>query len=64
MFPKHVLIWNIILIYYNNPSEYTYGSSKEAYWKCQFGHIYIAKIKNIVNGQKCPVCLNRKKSIV
>jgi rubrerythrin len=46
-----------------NPTEYTYGSSKKVYWNCAYGHVYIASIKHVVKGQKCPVCLNRKDSI-
>lgn len=45
------------------PSEYTWGSSKKVYWICKTGHSYISTIKHVVNGQKCPVCLNRKKSL-
>lgn len=45
------------------PSEYTWGSSKKVYWICKLGHSYISSIKHVVKGQKCPVCLNRKKSL-
>ena len=38
------------------PSEVTTCSSKEFFWKCKFGHSYLATITNRHQGRGCPEC--------
>ena len=42
------------------PSEVMPNSSKKAWWKCQRGHEWQAKIQNRNNGRGCPYCASRK----
>ena len=35
-------------------------SSKKAWWKCQKGHEWEAKIDNRARGARCPFCTNKK----
>jgi hypothetical protein len=29
-------------------------------WVCEYGHEWVAQVKNISNGRRCPVCANKK----
>ena len=39
-----------------NPNEITYGSTKKIFWKCSYGHEWIASPKNRSKGTGCPQC--------
>ena len=38
------------------PDEVTYGSNKNVWWKCKYGHEWTATIKSRNNGNGCPFC--------
>ena len=44
------------------PSDFTSGSSKKIWWKCDMGedHEWEAVLKNRTNGAGCAICANRK----
>ena len=42
------------------PTDVTAGSNKKVYWKCQYGHEWIASVKEINMGQNCPYCSNKR----
>ena len=44
----------------SEPSQFTAGSGKKAWWRCSKGHLWEASIVNRVNGSNCPYCGNRK----
>ena len=44
------------------PSEVTYSSGKKAWWLCDKGHEWEAKISNRTKGQQCPYCSGRRVS--
>ena len=48
-----------------SPEDFSMGSNKKVWWKCNNGHQWQAIIKHRNNGSGCPVCarLNRKKII-
>ena len=49
--------------YQNNtslPSEVTYGSGKQFFWKCSNGHSYRATVDARRRGRGCPYCSNKK----
>ena len=29
-------------------------------WVCEYGHQWVAQVKNITNGRRCPICANKK----
>ncbi len=39
-----------------NPSQFLSGSRKSANWKCEFGHLWKARIDSRVTGNGCPTC--------
>lgn len=41
------------------PSEVTYGSSKQYWWRGKCGHEWRATVKNRVHGSGCPYCSHR-----
>lgn len=44
-----------------NPSEFSRGSHKKLNWKCSFGHIFTAVIKDrVFDSSGCPVCSNHQ----
>ena len=43
------------------PEDFTVGSEKKVWWKCNKGHEWQAKINNRNNGRGCPYCSGRKK---
>ena len=50
-----------------SPEEYSYGSGKKVWWKCDLGHTWLAIINDRTNGKGCPICSGRKvdrKSVV
>ena len=42
------------------PKMFTSGSQKKIWWICKKGHEWQAKIKDRTNGNRCPICTNRK----
>lgn len=38
------------------PYQFTPHSSHKVWWKCKYGHSWLAKISNRVNGNGCPEC--------
>lgn len=42
------------------PFDYTYGSGKRVWWRCNFGHEYEMVIRNKGRGNGCPFCSNKK----
>jgi hypothetical protein len=45
---------------HKTPQEYTCGSSKTVWWKCEKGHEWKAKIADRYHGDGCPYCGNKK----
>jgi len=43
-----------------SPSEVSNGSGKKAWWKCQHGHSYKARIVDRKRGRGCPYCSSQK----
>ena len=43
-----------------DPTKTSYGSTKKAWWKCKYGHIWIARVSDRFKGNGCPYCSNRK----
>ena len=39
-----------------NPEKLGFQSNKYAFWKCQCGYRWRAKISNRYNGRSCPCC--------
>ena len=42
-----------------DPTTVTFGSHTKAEWKCEFGHIWKAAVKDRCQGNGCPVCANK-----
>jgi hypothetical protein len=42
------------------PKQIMAGSDVRLEWVCQSGHQWIAQVKNIRNGRRCPVCASKK----
>ena len=45
-----------------NPAKIGSQSNQKAWWKCQYGHSWEAKINNRYNGRGCPICRYRLKT--
>ena len=43
-----------------DPKSISKHSNKKAFWICQKGHSYLARIDSRTNGSGCPYCSNRK----
>lgn len=48
--------WNYIKNAGIAPQDFTCGSTRRVWWKCQFGHEWKTAIENRVNGTGCPIC--------
>ncbi|MCY3412105.1 MAG: restriction endonuclease [Candidatus Heimdallarchaeota archaeon] len=48
-----------------SPAEYTAGSSKKVWWKCEIHeeHVWPSKIVHRTKGSNCPYCANKKVSV-
>ena len=45
------------------PAEVTAGSHKKVWWKCKYGHTWVAAInKRVSRNQGCPVCYGKTKT--
>lgn len=44
------------------PSQILSGSSKKVWWKCKYGHEWMAVVVSRKNGCGCPVCNKRNKT--
>ena len=42
------------------PQQFTHGSSKKVYWRCEKMHRWFADISSRAAGRGCPYCHNRK----
>ena len=42
------------------PNKITAGSGKYVYWVCEQGHCWKARIVDVANGKKCPLCKKNK----
>lgn len=42
-----------------DPNTITLGSGKAVWWKCRYGHEWLAKPYNRINGNGCPYCSGR-----
>ncbi len=42
------------------PSEISYGTDREFWWKCGKGHSWPARVLNRINGQGCAVCAGKR----
>lgn len=42
------------------PSMFSHGSTNLVWWKCNKGHEWKAKISEVANGNRCPICSNMK----
>ena len=48
-----------------NPDDYTYGSNKKLYWRCDVAddHVWRASVKErTANGRGCPFCAGKRVS--
>ena len=43
-----------------SPEKLTFGSNKNAWWKCKRGHAWQAVICKRTNGNQCPFCANKR----
>ena len=43
------------------PEDFTCGSDKKVWWKCEKGHEWQATINNRNNGTGCPICYKEKR---
>ena len=64
--PELVKEWNYEKNGNDSPLNYSAGSSKNVWWKCEKGHEWHTKIYARKNGTGCPICyrLSRTKSSV
>lgn len=44
------------------PSELSFGSGKQVWWKCDRGHEWRVSLSNRIQGTKCPVCSRTQTS--
>ncbi len=58
--PNLALEWDYENSFPLTPFDVTCNSHKYAYWKCPFGHMWTACIKNRNNGASCPCCSGHK----
>jgi DNA-directed RNA polymerase subunit RPC12/RpoP len=42
-----------------SPKEYTFGSNKKVWWKCDKGHEWKTTVSEVVSGKRCPYCSNK-----
>lgn len=42
------------------PTEVMAKSDVRLNWVCEYGHEWVAQVKNISNGKRCPVCANKQ----
>lgn len=42
--------------------DMTRGSSRKVWWKCKFGHEWLARFSNRVQGTECPSCRGKRPS--
>lgn len=42
------------------PEEYSYGSGKKVWWKCEYGHSWETTINNRQQGSGCLICSNQQ----
>ncbi len=42
------------------PSDVLAGSDKEVWWRCKYGHEWIARIANRKRNRKCPYCSGKR----
>ena len=45
-----------------DPTKIGAQCNKKAWWKCQYGHSWEAKINNRYKGRGCPICRTRLKT--
>lgn len=43
-----------------SPEKLTFGSNKNAWWKCKKGHVWQTVICKRTKGKQCPFCANKK----
>ena len=62
LFPDISKQWHPIKNGYKKPEDFTTGSSKKVWWKCDKGddHEWEASVNNRTFGQGCPVCSGNK----
>lgn len=54
--------WHSIMNGDLTPNDVTPGSNEKAWWICEKGHEWEAKINNRNNGKNCPYCAGKKAS--
>jgi hypothetical protein len=50
----------IHLVYEWDPTTVTAMSDKKQSWRCELGHVWLAQVKGITLGTRCPVCSGKK----
>ena len=58
--PEILKFWNYEKNENNFPQNYSHGSTKKVWWKCDKGHEWQATISSVSNGNRCPYCANQK----
>ena len=59
-YPELVKQWNDEKNHGSRPDEYSYGSNRKVWWRCEKGHEWEAIIGNRTKGRGCPYCSGRK----
>lgn len=58
--PELLFLWD----YENNspvsPSQFTCGSAKKVWWRCDNAHHWKSSVSAIIKGSRCPYCAGRK----
>ena len=58
--PEILEIWNYDKNKSDAPSNYSHGSTRKVWWKCDKGHEWKASISSITRGNRCPYCANQR----
>lgn len=58
--PEILKYWNYEKNESLSPKDYSHGSTKKVWWKCEKGHEWQAKISELTRGNRCPICANQK----
>ena len=58
--PEILKYWNYERNKRINAFVFSHGSTKIVWWKCANGHEWKSKISDVINGNRCPYCSNRK----
>ncbi|UII56246.1 hypothetical protein LS684_01795 [Cytobacillus spongiae] len=62
VYPNLIVEWHPVKNGELRPSDFSYGSSKKVWWKCNKGHEWETTIKERSRGSRCPYCTGNKVS--